>query len=79
MHPVIGGVYAHYNGKPGETYRVMGIAKLRSSKSEGLVDVVIYRALYPNPVSEDWALPLDEWAGIVHRPGFCAPRFRRVD
>lgn len=56
------GIYQHYKGKK---YRVYGTGR----HSETLEEVVIYEALYENPLSRLWARPIDlfidevEWQG----------------
>ena len=45
------GIYQHYKGNK---YEVIGIAK----HSETLEDLVVYRALYDNKVSQLWVRPL---------------------
>lgn len=79
FRPQVGECYAHYNGKFGETYRVIGFSTLTSARTKELIELVNYEALYDNPVSRFWSRPLVEWMEIVHEDGFCAPRYRRVD
>jgi hypothetical protein len=47
------GLYYHYK-HPDLRYRVLGVGK----HSESGEDLVIYEALYDNPVSKLWARPL---------------------
>lgn len=45
------GIYTHYKNK--KLYRVIGIAK----HSETLEDMVVYEALYDNPLGKLWVRP----------------------
>jgi len=51
----IGGIYKHY--KNANLYKVIALAK----DSDTLKDIVVYEALYPNPLSRVWVRPYFEW------------------
>ncbi len=55
---VPGAIYQHYKGKP---YRVIGVGK----HSESLEDVVLYEALYDNPLGRLWCRPASMWSELV--------------
>jgi hypothetical protein len=63
------GIYQHYKGG---RYEVLGIAK----HSESLEDLVIYRALYKNSISELWARPLSNFLDPVTLDGKKTERFK---
>lgn len=65
------GKYKHYKGKE---YEVVGIAK----HSETLEDLVVYKALYKNELSELWVRPLELFVGDVEVDGKKVPRFEFV-
>ncbi|MEK9156188.1 MAG: DUF1653 domain-containing protein [Patescibacteria group bacterium] len=65
------GIYRHYKGG---TYRVLGVAK----HSETLEEMVIYEALYDNPISKLWARPLSMFLDEVEWQGKKAKRFTFV-
>jgi len=62
------------NNKRGGTYKIIAIAK----HSETLEDMVIYEALYDNPMAKIWARPLSMWQEIVEINGEKKPRFELV-
>lgn len=64
-----GAIYQHYKGKQ---YRVIGIGK----HSESLEDVVLYEALYDNPLGRLWCRPLMMWDELVDVDGDKVPRFK---
>ena len=69
-HEIIpGAIYQHYKGKH---YRVIGIGK----HSETLDDVVLYEALYDNPLGRLWCRPAAMWSESVKVEGDLAPRFK---
>jgi hypothetical protein len=69
----IGGTYKHY--KNNNFYKVVAIAK----DSENLQDVVVYEALYPNPLSHVWTRPYHEWIeGVKNEKGDSVQRFSLV-
>lgn len=55
----IGGIYKHY--KNHNLVKVLALGK----DSESLKDVVVYEALYPNPLSQVWCRPYSEWTEEV--------------
>jgi hypothetical protein len=63
------GTYRHYKG--GE-YRIVGVAK----HSETLEDLVVYEALYDNPLSKLWVRPAAMFAEMVEVDGKFVPRFQ---
>lgn len=65
------GVYEHYKGK---RYRVIAIAKDEAT----LQDVVVYQALYDNPVSLYWIRPVSVFTEEVHVGEYSGPRFRLI-
>lgn len=64
-----GAIYKHYKG---QLYRVIGVGK----HSESLDDVVMYEALYDNPLGRLWVRPLSMWAEMVDSNGERVPRFK---
>ncbi len=66
------GMYKHT--KTGKLYRVIGIAK----HSETLEDLVVYEALYDNPLSKLWVRPLKMFTEKVILNGKQVPRFDYV-
>ncbi|MBV2168553.1 MAG: DUF1653 domain-containing protein [Bdellovibrio sp.] len=66
---VPGAIYQHYKGKH---YRVIGVGK----HSESLEDVVLYEALYDNPLGRLWCRPASMWSEIVEVDGQKVPRFK---
>lgn len=64
-----GAIYQHFKGK---SYRVIGIGK----HSETLEDVVIYEALYDNPLGRLWCRPISMWSELVEYQGQKVPRFK---
>lgn len=63
------GIYKH--SKKCTEYRVTAIAK----HSETLEDMVVYEALYDNPVSKVWVRPLALFEEIIELDGKKVPRF----
>ena len=63
------GIYKHY--KKGKQYRVLGVGK----HSETYEDMVVYEALYDNPVSQLWVRPLEIFTERVEHEGKHIPRF----
>jgi hypothetical protein len=68
MPLVIGGLYAHYKGKP---YRVLGIVR----HSETLEELVHYECLYDNPDGKFWVRPRAMFEEHVVIDGITRPRF----
>lgn len=66
---VPGAIYQHYKGKH---YRVIGIGK----HSESLEDVILYEALYDNPLGRLWCRPAFMWSELVDVQGEKVPRFK---
>ena len=71
MKSIKPGIYKHFKG--GE-YRVVGVGK----HSESLEDLVIYEALYDNPVSKFWLRPLADFAGKKEINGKKVKRFTLI-
>lgn len=70
----IGGTYKHYKNE--NLYKVVALAK----DSETLQDMVVYEALYPNPLSSIWVKSWGEWTEEVTNPaGNRVARFVLVD
>ena len=65
------GIYQHYKGNK---YEVIGIAK----HSETLEDLVVYRALYDNKVSQLWVRPLKMFAETIENDGKEIERFKYI-
>ena len=65
------GIYQHYKGNK---YEVIGIAK----HSETLEDLVVYRALYDNNVSQLWVRPLKMFAEAIENDGKEIERFKYI-
>jgi hypothetical protein len=59
MKVKIGGIYRHYTHN--NLYKVVALCK----DSETLKDMVVYEALYPNPLSRIWVRPYSEWTEEV--------------
>jgi hypothetical protein len=69
----IEGIYKHYEGN---LYKVIALAK----DSETLQDMVVYEALYPNPLSRIWVRPFCEWTEeVADKEGNKLFRFTLVD
>ena len=64
-----GAIYKHYKGN---LYRVIGVGK----HSETLDEVVLYEALYDNPLGRLWCRPLEMWSEMVDVEGEKVPRFK---
>ena len=62
------GFYQHFKGMK---YRVIGLAK----HSETLEDMVIYEALYDNPVAKIWVRPAKMFAETIEKDGKTFKRF----
>jgi len=65
------GIYKHYKGKK---YRVIGVAK----HSETLEEMVVYEALYDNPMSKLWVRPAKMFLEKVKVDGKEVPRFQYI-
>ena len=65
------GIYQHYKGNK---YEVIGIAK----HSETLEDLVVYRAVYDNKVSQLWVRPLKMFAETIENDGKEIERFKYI-
>lgn len=65
---VVGGIYRHYRDK---LYRVQALAR----HSETLEEMVVYEALYENPVSLWWVRPKRMFLENVETPAGNVPRF----
>ena len=65
------GIYQHYKGNK---YEVIGIAK----HSETLEDLVVYRALYDNKVSQLWVRPLKMFIETIENDGKEIERFKYI-
>lgn len=65
------GIYQHYKGNK---YEVIGIAK----HSETLEDLVVYRALYDNKVSQLWVRPLKMFTEMIEINGTEIERFKYI-
>lgn len=73
MKVVINGIYRHY--KDDNLCKVMALVK----DSETLKDMVVYEALYPNPLSRTWVRPYFEWSELVrNREGQMVNRYTFV-
>jgi hypothetical protein len=69
----IEGTYKHYKGN---LYKVLTLAK----DSQTLQDIVVYEALYPNPLSRIWIRPFSEWTEeVADKDGNKISRFTLVD
>ena len=66
---VPGAIYQHYKGK---LYRVIGLGH----HSETLEEVVLYEALYENPLGRLWSRPAPMWNELVDVNGEQVPRFK---
>lgn len=70
MKVIIGGIYRHY--KDNNLCKVVALAK----DSQTLKDMVVYEALYPNPLSRIWVRPYHEWSEeVTDREGNKVCRF----
>ena len=65
------GIYQHYKGNK---YEVIGVAK----HSETLEDLVVYRALYDNKVSQLWVRPLKMFTETIENDGKEIERFKYI-
>ena len=65
------GIYQHYKGN---RYEVIGVAK----HSETLEDLVVYRALYDNNVSQLWVRPLKMFTETIENDGKEIERFKYI-
>lgn len=65
------GLYEHYKGKK---YEVLGIVK----HSETLKDLVLYKTLYPNELSELWVRPKEMFEETLLIDGIETPRFKYI-
>lgn len=66
------GKYRHYKG---HQYKVISLAKDEST----LEDVVIYEALYDNPVSKVWTRKLKNFTEEIEVGGRKVPRFEFIE
>ncbi len=66
------GKYQH--SKTGNYYRVVAVAK----HSETLEELVVYEALYNNPISRIWVRPLKMFLEKVAIGGKKVPRFKFI-
>lgn len=73
MKIMIGGTYKHY--KNDNLYKVIALAK----DSETLQDMVVYEALYPNPLSRVFTRPYSEWTDEVDKNGAKILRYTLLD
>lgn len=69
---VAGAVYEHYKG---QKYRVIGVGL----HTETLEEVVMYEALYDNPLGRLWCRPLKMWLESVEVNGQSVPRFKLLN
>ncbi len=70
----IDGTYKHY--KNGSLYKVIALAK----DSETLQDMVVYEALYANPLSRIWTRPYFEWTEeVTTKDGAKVSRYTLLD
>ena len=65
------GIYQHYKCNK---YEMIGIAK----HSETLEDLVVYRALYDNKVSQLWVRPLKMFTETIENDGKEIERFKYI-
>ena len=65
------GKYMHFRGG---LYNVLYVAK----HSETLEDMVVYEALYDNPVSKIWVRPLSMFLEKVEKDGKLVERFKYI-
>jgi len=68
----IGRVYKHT--KSGKLYKIIALAK----DADTLDDIVVYEALYENPVSKVWVRPLVFFVGTTCWNGQQIQRFSKV-
>lgn len=66
------GRYRHYKGKD---YRVLGLVK----HSETLETLVLYEALYDNPLGRLWVRPASMFLGTVEVDGQIMERFTFIE
>ena len=66
------GIYKHYKGG---VYKVLGVAK----SSEDYSDLVVYEALYDNPMSKLWVRPLEDFLSEVEVEGKKVKRFEFIE
>lgn len=67
------GIYKHT--KKGKLYRVLYIAK----HSETLEDMVMYEALYDNPLGKMWVRPKAMFLEDIELDGKKVPRFQFIE
>lgn len=65
------GKYQHYKGN---FYEVLDVVH----HSETLEELVLYKALYENPVGEMWVRPLSMFMEEVEVEGINMPRFKYI-
>lgn len=69
----INATYKHYKGN---LCKVIALAK----HSATLEDMVVYEALYPNPLSRVWIRPYSEWTEeVTNKDGAKVPRYTLSD
>jgi len=68
---IVDKVYQHYKGN---RYRVLYLAK----HSETIEDMIVYEALYENPLAKIWVRPLAMFLEDVEVNGTMVPRFTFV-
>lgn len=69
---IIGGIYLHYKNKK---YKVLGTA----IHSETLEEVVIYEALYENPLGKMWVRPKKMFCETISTDQYKGPRFKYIE
>ncbi len=67
-----GKIYEHFKGK---RYRVLLLAR----HSETLEELVVYEALYENPLGKIWVRPKPMFLETVQSKDGPRPRFRRIE
>ncbi len=73
----VGATYEHV--KTGKQYKLVALGKQAHGKNE-LEDIVVYEALYDNPVSQVWVRPKENFLGDAQSPdGSMHPRFKLVE
>lgn len=66
------GIYQHYKGNK---YEVLFIVK----HSETLEEMVVYKTLYQNDISQYWVRPIEMFKENVEVDGKSIPRFSSLD
>ena len=67
---IIGGIYQHFRNK--NYYKIIALATSTKDVKEKLV---VYEALYDNPVSKVWVRPLEEFLELIEHDGSLVERF----